>query len=83
MILAQSFLFRLWDFQSILSANVPVHYASLLVVVSHVCCSCLHLTLDYYLLDTLQNIFAQPAPEVLSGVLEPNAVDLIPALKQP
>lgn len=33
-----------WGFQSILGADVPVHYAYHLIVEIHVCCVCLHVT---------------------------------------
>ena len=60
-----------WAFQATLIADVLLHYASHLVVVFHVCCSCLHLTLCYYVLNCLRSIFSQPAPGVLSGVVDP------------
>jgi len=47
------------------SPDVPVHYASHVVMVFHVRCSCLHLTTCCYVLNCLRGIFAQPAQSCL------------------
>ena len=55
----------------ILTADVPVHYAGRLVMAFHVCCSCPHLSLCYYMLKFLRSVFAQPPPGVLFGIIDP------------
>ena len=63
------------DLQPILSADVPVHYASHLLMVFRVCCS--HLTSCYHVLNCLRSVFVQPAPGVLSGAVTPASIDLV------
>ena len=58
--------------ESILGADVPVHYPHHLVMLLSVRCPRLHLTPCYYLLVCLRGIFAQPASWVLSAVVDPS-----------
>lgn len=36
-----------------------------------ICCACLHLTPGWYVQERLKGIFAEPAPRILSGVVDP------------
>ena len=69
--LLRSFPPGLGRVKSILGADVPVHDASHLVVPFSVCCSCLHFASCHYVLDCLRGVFAQSAPGILSGVVDP------------
>ncbi|TWW68189.1 hypothetical protein D4764_02G0012300 [Takifugu flavidus] len=55
-------------------SDVPVHYASHLVMPFHVCPACQHLAPCCDVLDCLRGISTQSAPGVWSGMVDPGLV---------